>query len=376
MGRWVRRRIPQTQIPTPSGSAPTAQAIGTGGNPQADPVVHSFVSVGCSRVAGAELAGNASSTNVAEVLQTFTDVAGMDSLPREFFMTGDFINGYAKDDGSTVRSQLANFATLFWAHPISEKVTFVPFTGNHELLYRDSAAPANFLPATHQVWRDWLTSNRFNFFAGNFDDDPSNGPTNAGANPDNLVDDQSLFTYSFNLDGVHFTVINTDTLTTTPAIGTVPMDWITKDVQAAQANPEVKHIFLMGHKPINPAFGETGSDGMLAQPYRQAMTDLVRANTKVRAYVCAHAHLSEVTSLGDAAQGATGPLQIISGNGGTRLESYWDPSGGTFFGFVQVRVYQSGRTTYTIYHRPVPSPYIGPAIPAVPDAEVEISPSF
>jgi hypothetical protein len=339
--------------------------------------------IGCSRLdfQDIDLAVDPSSTNVAQVLQTFDDVAALPRIPGQFFLTGDFTNGYEKDDGSTIRGELNGFAYLWKQHLLSTKCSLVPLTGNHELLYKDftlPGKPTNFLPGADLIWSNWLRTQRFNTFAGNFADVDSNGPTGLPPNLDNLKADQSLLSYSFNVGGVHFTVINTDTETASnPTIGTVPMNWVTADIQAAQADPDVKHIFVMAHKPVNPAFGEQGADGMIAAACRQPMTQLLRGNSKVRAYCCAHAHLFEVTSLADPASGASGPLQIISGNGGTPPESYWNPSPAPFFGFTQVKVYQSGRTTYTSFQRPIPSPsYTAPTVPAVAQAEVQISPAF
>ena len=64
-------------------------------------------------------------------------------------------------------------------------------------------------PATDARWLKWLHDSGFDTFAK-----AANGPTNASPNPDQLANDQSEMTYSFNIGDVHFIVINTDTLNT------------------------------------------------------------------------------------------------------------------------------------------------------------------
>ena len=123
---------------------------------------------------------NPSSTNLAQVLQTWDDVAALPQTPKRFFFTGDFVNGYEKDDGSTVKGELNGFAYLWKEHILSTMTTLVPFPGNHELLYKDftlPGKPTTFLPGGDVIFSDWLRANRFNTYAGNFTDNDSNGPT-------------------------------------------------------------------------------------------------------------------------------------------------------------------------------------------------------
>ena len=67
-------------------------------------------------------------------------------------------------------------------------------------------------------------------------------------------------------------------------IGSVPLTWLTRDLQAAQADPAVSNIFVLGHRPIWAAQGETGPGGALAAVYQQPMTALLVANPKVVLY--------------------------------------------------------------------------------------------
>jgi hypothetical protein len=344
-----------------SGNAPGPLAAAL----SADPVVLSFAAVGCSRVADADASpADYPVTNLNQSRQTFTDLMAMDPMPSLFFNLGDMVNGYKLDDGSAVKSQLDNWSSMFWGHPVSNAITLVPVPGNHELLSRTSAAPAALFPAAYGVWSGWLAENQYHGFGGN-------GPTVAGPNPDNLVGDNSQFSFSFDQGAIHFVMLNTDTATTNNQTGMVPMAWLAQDLDAAQANPKTRSILVMGHKPVNPAAGETGVDGAINTSLTQPMTDLLVGHAKVKAYICAHAHLFETTRLGSA----QGPLQLISGTGGTKPESFWNPSEGQTFGFVVVKAYQSGKITYTRWTRPVPvvPNYAGPTVPAVPGSEVVIS---
>ncbi len=327
-------------------------------------VAYSFVTVGCNRVDKGDWApgnGNPSSANSVQLLQTYTDASAIAPPPNTFFFTGDMTLGYVNDDGTVLKGQLDGWANLYKNHQLAAKTVMVPVPGNHEVLYKDSTG-TGFAPAMHPIWRTWLASNSFDRYAGN-------GPTSAAPNVDNLMDDQSKFTYSFNVGNIHFVCVNTDTWTSAYTIGSLAMNWITQDIQAAQANAAVGHIFVFGHKPIQQATGSISSDGTIAAAFQTPMTTLLRSNNKVKAYFCAHAHQYDATPLG----GAGGPLQVVTGNGGSKLETYWTPATGTYFGFTLVRVYRSGRVSYTPFSRPVPSPsYLGVTVPATAQTEVDL----
>jgi len=47
---------------------------------------------------------------------------------------------------------------------------------------------------------------------------------------------------------------------------------------------------------------------------------------------------------------------VIAGNAGSKLNSKWNPPGGTFFGFSQINVYASGKVGLVSYQRPTPQP--------------------
>ena len=174
-------------------------------------------------------------------------------------------------------------------------------------------------PATDARWLKWLHDSGFDTFAK-----AANGPTNAPPNPDQLADDQSEMTYSFNIGDVHFIVINTDTLTTdidndtnAPHIGWIPYHWIEQDVRSAQANPKVSAIFLIGHKPImdHPRRKKKAILNTKKHPLGDQLQALFQANDKVRAYLCAHEHLWDCSRL------ETGPAGLASDRGQCRQQA-------------------------------------------------------
>ena len=230
-------------------------------------------------------------------------------------------------------------------------------------------------PATDARWLKWLRSS-FDTFAK-----AANGPTDAPPNPDQLADNQSEMTYSFNIGDVHFIVINTDTLNTSidKDTGWVPYHWIEQNVRSAQANPKVSAVFLIGHKPImeHPQAEEKAILNTKKHPLGNQLQALFQANDKVRAYLCAHEHLWNCSRLEKAPQ----VWQVIAGNAGSKLNSKWNPPGGTFFGFSQINVYVSGKVGLVNYQRPTPKPpqkyFEGAPVPpasAQPQPEVILYP--
>jgi hypothetical protein len=231
------------------------------------------------------------------------------------------------------------------------------------------------------VWVEWLHDSRFDTFAKR-----ANGPRKGHPDADQLADDQSELTYSFDVDGVHFVVINTDSLTTVidpgthePYIGWIPYHWIERDVRAAQANPEVGAIFLLGHKPIRvPEAGEEDTIvNTRESPLAEKLRALLVANDKVRAYLCAHEHAWDRSPL----DGAGRVWQVIAGNAGSQLTASFR-SGSPSFGFSRINVYSSGKVGLISYQRPASrdkARYIAgpptPPPPALPQPEVILHPA-
>jgi hypothetical protein len=325
-----------------------------------DPVEKSFVAMGDLQIAGAQtLLVNPSTTNIPQLQQNVADIAALPHKPDYSFILGDLVQAEVQDQGHTLQGQLDAWMTVYRGLPGSAGINVMPLPGNHEMDYKDVTAKDETPdPSSYLKWSNWIETNHLFPFA-------ANGPKPEGANPDKLVQDESRYTFSFDWGAVHIVVINTDTLSTVtnPATGLVyngwiPINWIAADLAAAQANPAINTILLMGHRPIEapefvvpPLYGHT----ILAMNQYQLASDLatlLQKTPKVKAYFCSHVHAVSTAKL----KGAPRVWQIVSGNGGAPLETYWTPTGGQFFGFCEVRLHLSGRLSVANYGRAVPPP--------------------
>lgn len=325
----------------------------------------SFVFVGCNRLQRADWSTkkNPSSANLAQLQQTFTDVAALPVQPQHFFFTGDLVLGL--DTGSSpLDAELAAWAQLYAASPVAQ-VPLLALPGNHEMLEKNSAGNEVVNPSADAVWSSFITTNGFGPAV-------ANGPTTAAPNDDALVDDQSRLSSSFDSGDTHFVLLNTDTANTGGAarIGWVPLHWLERDLAAAQADPAIARIFVLGHKPLVAPSGSTGSDATVEASLATPLITLLDATPKVQGYLCAHAHLWDLTRL----PGTRGVAQVVAGNGGSQLESAW-AQGTPFYGFTEVRVHADGRVGVVSWQRPVPSPYDSTSVSAATAAaEVFITP--
>lgn len=329
-----------------------------------DGVTTTFAFVGCNRLQKADWSKsqNPSSANTVQLAQTFADVAAI--TKGRFFFAGDLVLGL-DSNVSTLTSQLAGWKALYDADPNTKSFQLVPLPGNHEMLYKDGAGNEVNNAAADGAWTSWLTSSGLGAKAGN-------GPTSAGANPDLLTDDQSKLSYSFDEGDVHYVLLNTDTINTKPdpstgsnVIGWVPLAWLTADLAAAQANTAIHSIFVIGHKPLVSPSGNAPADAVEATlaPKIEALLD---TTTKVKGYLCAHAHLWDARKL----PGNRGVYQVVAGNGGSQPAGAWS---NPYYGFTEVRIYGSGRVGVVDHRRPVPNPYNGsPAAAAVAQPEIQI----
>src|SRR5208337_1409935 len=244
---WGVACLGQTQ------ASPSAQTADTGSlsmpRVAGDAVKLSFLFMGCNRVQHSDWKkikeDDPSSANLPQLQQSFKDIAQLQPRPSYLFFMGDLVVNLEDDKGKTLEIQLDAWTEVFNASPLAGKITLIPLPGNHEMLKKvhedkddeDKIELPN--PATDARWLKWLHKSGFDSFAK-----VANGPTIASPNPDQLADDQSEITYSFNIGDVCFIVINTDTLTTdidknTSAThtGWIPYHWIEQKVRSAQANP-------------------------------------------------------------------------------------------------------------------------------------------
>ena len=339
--------------------------VGCGGssdNPSGEDIIAFFAFTGDLQIGYPEWQAtkdtNPSSTNIPQLRQTVADLAAMNPRPDFFAILGDLVMAEGEDDGSSMKIQVDAWKTIYQSLEGSNKFRLITLPGNHELNYysatKNDQAP---YPIAYNVWLDWINDTNYNSFAGN-------GPKPKGSNPDKLVRDEDKLTYSHNLGSVHLVFINTDTLsevtnpqTGLPVSGWIPINWIKADVEAAQANPHISDIIVLGHRPIDspsflgPEYGNTIINSA-DWPLADELAETLNANSKVRAYLGSHVHSFSAAPLTKAPR----VLQVIAGNGGAPLEQNWTPAGGQYFGFSTLKVQANGKVTIGSYGRALPTP--------------------
>lgn len=324
-----------------------------------DPVILRFAVMGGCRMNTKDWlqqgSSNPSSANVPQLRQTLADLAALPDVPSPFFLTGDIVDNLADDDGRTLRAQLDAWRALVTASPLWGRTDLIAMPGNHEMLLMPGAKPEVPNPATARIWEAFTRERGINAPAGN-------GPLadSATGRADLLAADQSRTTFSFTRAGLHFLCVNTDTPTVArdpatgkPFAGWIPLHWIQADLAAAQADPAVRAIFLLGHKPLgDPEASEEQSPIVNSAPYKlsDGLRAALLATPKVRAYLTGHEHLWQAERLA----GPTSPWQIIIGNGGSKLSKHWFREGHHYFGFTVVTVRASGAVTVASYRRDCP----------------------
>jgi hypothetical protein len=214
---------------------------------------------------------------------------------------------------------------------------------------------------TYPFWKSWLMKS--NFLYG------SNGPIPQTDPKDQLVLDESKMSYTMDRDGVRFIILNTDTRTTATdpttgtALGWIPAVWAARQLEKAEKDKSVKAVFMIGHRNlVDP------SNGVGDAPIDKRAVDTIvaglKGKKKFRAYICAHVHAWNVRTIP-----GTAATQIVSGDGGSKLEKWAKPE----FGWLEVRVERDGSASYIHHHRPVPSPYnADKAEPSVADPIMKI----
>jgi len=308
--------------------------------------------------------------NMVQVRQTFRDLARINNpAPKYLFLTGDLVMGFARDDhDQTLDRQLADFSKVVQAAgPKAPELVLMP--GNHEMTFKEYNTETKVTTtgdddADNMAWNNWVHANGFDHHGGNGPGKDALQDLEGGGR---LKYDQSHLTYSFDDGPVHFVIMNTDTDTTEmtdEGLGTeglIALKWVKQDLERAQANAAIKHIFVLGHRPVLfPAVQgapEAGPDDTLNKEVKDGLRSVLQANGKVRALLVSHVHLFHADTLAPSGDASTRPVQIVAGNGGMLPEAYWKPEGGPYFGFTLLKVHQSGRVTYHSWQRPVPSPY-------------------
>jgi len=300
-----------------------------------DPVVYSFAVFGCNRVDKSDFNSslNPSSANLPQINRTLADIAALVPKPDLLFGMGDLVVG--EEDSITLAKELIAWKALYEASPAKAAgIELVAVTGNHET---EDAGGIPRQSAEHA----WLNIMAPYITRG------GNGPVPHAGDPDNLQSDQSNLTYSFNFKDAHFVVISTD-----PAgqDSHPPGNWLASDIITAHANPAIKHIFAVSHKPAYSYNGST-SNSLGAYPSNRDLFWNAMDNSNAEAMFSAHNHTYR-------AYRPTGKTwMVIAGNGGSSLET----TAPLFYGFTLVQVLKSGTVIEKNYGRNFGASYIGPS---------------
>ena len=305
--------------------------------------VYRFAFIGCNRLGfEVDIAKNPSTANVQQLKNTFREVARMEPRPTHFFFVGDLILGYTGWLSSV--DQLKAWKGLYEQSELPRSgVTLVPVMGNHEALlsiqdektkeWTDYPNPPGVLAWKYVMkpllkWRD--------------------GPSKAAPNPDSVMLDERDLSFSVVDENVMFICLNTDTLIDNVTTGDIPLHWLEQKLEEGQNNPDIDHIFVMGHKPLV-------MPDMLAwivrEEERQPAIDLLTNHSKVRAFLTSHYHFWDFRLM------PGGVPQIIAGNGGSPLKGSFLEPGVGYYGFTVIDILKNGDIVAESWGRPVPDPY-------------------
>ena len=299
----------------------------------AAPTEFSFVVVGCNRVQKGDLApGNPSSANLAQLDRTFAEIAALTPTPKLVFFAGDMV--YGLQTAATLRPELVAWVAHYEASPLpAAGIELVAVPGNHEMQTKSGGVETAY-PEAETTWLSVMAP----YLRG------ANGPPAGGA--DQLATDQRRLSYSFDYQGTHFLVLDTDPV---GADGSVPAFWATADLAAAHATGAT-HIFAISHKPAYPSPLSTDG-GFTSTASRDALWTALEAG-HAEAMLSAHNHLWWKTQ----------PIktwQIVAGNGGSLLDGSVTGAD-AYFGFTVVTV--GAQVTVASYGRDVPTAgYLAPA---------------
>jgi hypothetical protein len=355
-----------------------ALCIGSPGASAREPVTR-FVYVGCNRVSFGVKDPAPSTANVAQLKQTFADIAALPVKPKYFFFVGDLVLGMLADEGKTLTEELDAWMALLDESRFADSgIELLPIAGNHEA---DASAELNSgdyieYPDADNLaaWVDWLETNHF-AKAGN-------GPSGKAELERDLLaeDNNQTQTYSFDDPdaGVHYILLNTDSLSTVPSpllpdktvASWAPYHWVEKDIARASMDSRIDKIVVLAHKPLvleNPGPHDIVYN-TAPHTLGDALLELFGNTPKFAGYFCAHAHKWLYT---DKLGPEGNVTQVIAGNGGSELQNDWSPAGGTYFGFTLVNLYDDNTIGVVSYNRPAPTPYnaSGPQPAATPAAE-------
>jgi hypothetical protein len=304
----------------------------------ANKIAYSFAFMGCNRVFKADKSpDNPSTANLAQLERSFTDIAALKPRPKFVVFTGDLVLGLTPDLNE-LRHELESWVDVYRNSDLGRdpQIRLIALPGNHESLFGEKGSQVS-NPGAEAVWLSVMQP----FIAGN------NGPPAGG--PDNLQTDQSQLTYSFNFRDSHFVLINTDPF---GAVATVPINWLHQDLTTAAEDPHLKRTFVMAHKQAFTPADATSEQALDSNPdlRNQFWDELI--NDGVGYYFVAHAHLWDLTTPVSPISLLQHTVQVIAGNGGSKIDALWAASGKPqFYGFTLMQVHKNGAVVLKSYGR-------------------------
>lgn len=317
-------------------------AFGCPAQAQEDRRIDRFVFVGCNRVGfEVDLKVNPSTANLRQLENLFREVVDMEPRPSHLFLLGDVILGYTSYL-STVE-QLKAWKTLYERSPLAGSSTeMVPVVGNHEMLLsfqdREKVWHDYPNPPAARAWKEVLR--------------PllkwRDGPTMEGENPDRLVFDQEDLSFTVRHGPILYILLNTDTFVDQTTTGDIPLHWLRERLEEGQHDPTVRHIFVMGHKPLVKPEMEAW---IIREEEIEPTLELFNSHSKVRAFLTAHYHWWDYRTM------PGGVPQIIAGNGGSPVKGPFLEPGVGYFGYTVVDIFESGKIVVESWGRSIPEPY-------------------
>jgi hypothetical protein len=320
-----------------------------------DPVVMSFATVGDSR-ADPETAetrqDKAYLQNTRALARILREIQA--TRPTALFFNGDMIMGY----GAVRTNMYRQYA--YWRGMVAglmENGTYVvPVSGNHEMQQKgkDAAGKTGKVARieNEQLWREnmgdlILDLDRWKAVTGTqataFDID--NAPAAGG--PDGAQTNQSQLTYSFDVGGSHFAVIDTDPVGND---GHGPAHWLAEDFEKARARG-ARHFFAFGHKPAYTYYYKDGvePDGMDIYPDNADAFWSVMEQYGA-AYFCGHQHIFNARQPAAAHGGKA--WQVVVGSGGSPFTAKAGDSRNPqdrMYAWAVVRIHASGKVRVEVF---------------------------
>jgi hypothetical protein len=318
-----------------------------------DSVVLTFSTVGDSRADATQPNLSAQDKLWLQNTKAFTRITREVQAQKSnlFIFNGDMIMGYTQNSDANVLNREYAYWRGLVANMFETGTYVVPVPGNHEVQDKFKDANGNTVKKATQANEDtWranmgdiiMDTDRFKQIEGvdiqNWD--VQNHPQ-IGAN--NISSDQSKLSYSFDLKGSHFMIINTDP---SGNDSHAPIEWMKQDMEKAKKNG-AKHIFVFGHKdafpyvaaPANPP----SADGLDADSKsRDEFWKVIEDNNAT--YFCGHEHVFNVSKHGKA-------YQVLVGSGGSPFEVTTPTNNPTdrMYAWATVKVFKNGKVQVNCY---------------------------